>query len=165
MVADFVKRLRQFRAELRQEQPFARRLCRRRIVGRGNIAFAVAGEVVRRGGFARLRARRGVAVHDDFERVVVAGFAGGAQLGDLRPLPLAKPAPVFVEGGEAVFVADEDGRVPEKADKAAVADERQYQGVNQRIPGEPGAVTEKRLQQRDAVGIAEWRGDEPASRR
>ncbi len=165
MVADFVKRLRQFRAELRQEQPFARRLCRRRIVGRGNIAFAVAGEVVRRGGFARLRARRGVAVHDDFERVVVAGFAGGAQLGDLRPLPLAEPAPVFVKGGEAVFVADEDGRIPEQTDEAAMADEREGYGVDEWVPGEPGGATAQVFgvqgKQRGGVAVADGCGDEP----
>ena len=60
-----------------------------------------------------------------------------------------------------MFVADEDGWVPEKADKAAVADERQYQGVNQRIPGKPGAAAKKRLQQRGAVGITERCSDEP----
>ena len=92
---------------------------------------------------------------------MIAGLVDGTQFGDLRPLPLAKPAPVFVEGGEAVFVADEDGWVPEKADKAAVADERQYQGVNQRIPGKPGAAAKKWLQQRGAVGITERCGDEP----
>lgn len=109
-------------------------------------------------GGGRLRA---LAVHDDFEREVIVGLLHDAQFGDLRPLPLAKPAPVFVEGGEAVFVADEDGRVPEEANQAFVEDERERQGVHKRIPGEPGAVAEKRLQQRDAVGIAEWRGDEP----
>ena len=100
-------------------------------------------------------------MHDDFEREVIVGLLHNAQFGDLRPLPLAKPAPVFVEGGEAVFVADEDGRVPEEANQAFVEDERERQGVHKRIPGEPGAVAEKRLQQRDAVGIAEWRDDEP----
>ena len=86
---------------------------------------------------ARWRAR---VAHDDFERVVIAGLVDGTQFGDLRPLPLAKPAAVFVEGGEAVFVADEYRRVPEEADEAAVKEERDRHAVEEGIPGEPGAA-------------------------
>ena len=164
MAADFDKRQRQVRAEFRQGKLFAWRRCRRHGVGDRNVGLPVACQrvfplqtlfFVQR---ARWRAR---VAHDDFERVVIAGLVDGTQFGDLRPLPLTKPATVFVVGGKALFVADEDGRVPEEANQAFVEDERERQGVHKRIPGEPGAVAEKRLQQRDAVGIAEWRGDEP----
>ena len=79
-------------------------------------------------------------MHDDFEREVIVGLLHDAQFGDLRPLPLAEPAAVFVEGGEAVFIADEYRRVPEEADEAAVEKERDRHAVEEGIPGEPGAA-------------------------
>ena len=79
-------------------------------------------------------------MHDDFEREVIVGLLHDAQFGDLRPLPLAEPVAVFVEGGEAVFVADEYRRVPKQANQAFVKNERARQGVHKRIPGEPAAA-------------------------
>ena len=46
-----------------------------------------------------------------------------------------------------------------------MADEREGYGVDEWVPGEPGGATAQVFgvqgKQRDAVGIAEWRGDEP----
>ena len=57
------------------------------------------------------------------------------------------------------------GGFQSRRDEAAMADEREGYGVDEWVPGEPGGATAQVFgvqgKQRDAVGIAEWRGDEP----
>ena len=143
VAADFFQRQRQLRAEFGQGQGFARGVFRRGFVGDGDVGLVDVREAalpLQALFFVRGAPWRGVRAHDDFKRVVAVGGRGGAQFGDLRPLPLAKPAAVFVISGQAVFVADEYRRVPEEADEAAVKEERDRHAVEEGIPGEPGAA-------------------------